>query len=118
MVMSLCIDFDGVIHSYESGWRGIDVVTDPPVEGALEFLELCVEDPDFEVNIYSSRSKDPLGVAAMKEWFKFNNFKYIDKLLFPTQKPAAYLTIDDRCFHFQGTFPSIEFIKKFKPWNK
>ena len=34
----LCLDFDGVIHSYSSGWKGADVIPDPPVPGALRFI--------------------------------------------------------------------------------
>ena len=34
----LCLDFDGVIHSYASGWKGADVIPDAAVPGAMEFL--------------------------------------------------------------------------------
>ena len=42
----LCMDFDGVIHSYESGWRGATIIPDVPVEGALEFLKAAIEPGD------------------------------------------------------------------------
>jgi hypothetical protein len=28
------------------------------------------------------------------------------------------MTIDDRAFHFQGVFPTAEWLLAFKPWNK
>lgn len=41
-----------------------------------------------------------------------------DDLKFPTKKPAAFLTIDDRAFCFKGEFPVAKDLLKFKPWNK
>ena len=75
----ICVDFDGVIHSYTSGWQGIAQVTDPPVDGAIKWLEahlpvpesLCTMAPKYEgpiVQIYSSRSKSWRGRRAMKKW--------------------------------------------------
>ena len=62
----LCLDFDGVIHSYTSGWQGASVVTDPPVDGAIDFIMDATR--HFRVAIFSSRSKNILGRLAMKRW--------------------------------------------------
>ena len=39
-------------------------------------------------------------------------------ITFPKDKPAAFLTIDDRCFLFEGAFPDPRSLLSFKPWNK
>jgi hypothetical protein len=62
----LCLDFDGVIHSYTSGWKGAAVIPDAPVPGALEFIHEALE--QFEVHIFSSRSHQWGGKRAMKRW--------------------------------------------------
>ena len=116
----LCVDFDGVIHSYTSGWQGADVIPDPPVPGALEWLADMFDNPDYDVKIYSSRSKSDAGVDAMIDWLNvWLDLSDIDTDdLFPTQKPPTYLTIDDRAICFRGTFPSVQEMDNFKPWNK
>lgn len=129
----ICVDFDGVIHSYTSGWKGVAVVSDPPVPGAIEWLEehlpvpdsLCAMAPPHEgpiVQIYSSRSKSWRGRRAMKKWLIEHGLHpgYISEgiLKFPSKKPAAYLTIDDRAICFTGEFPSKDEMLSFKPWNK
>ena len=62
----LVLDFDGVIHSYTSGWQGARVIPDPPVRGALEFLVGAIR--EFDVSILSSRSHQWGGRRAMKRW--------------------------------------------------
>ena len=64
----LCLDFDGVIHSYESGWQGPRNITDLPVPGALEFIVSAIE--HFQIHIFSSRSRYFGGRWAMKRWLK------------------------------------------------
>jgi hypothetical protein len=44
--------------------------------------------------------------------------KALAELEFPTQKPPAHLTIDDRGFRFDGLFPTLQYMSAFKPWNK
>jgi hypothetical protein len=39
-------------------------------------------------------------------------------LSFPTQKPPAWLTIDDRAICFEGRWPTAEQIDDFKPWYR
>ena len=115
----LCVDFDGVIHGYTSGWKGPDVIPDPPVPGAINWLDEMLH-LGWDVQIYSSRSRQGGGIAAMKSWLIAHAERGFDpeRLGWPTQKPAAYLTIDDRAICFQGSFPSTEELEAFTPWNK
>lgn len=121
----LVVDFDGVIHSYCSGWQGVDSVNDPPVDGALLFL--CNAVKHFRVMIYGSRSKCRKGREAMRRYLQVNliaefgdnvGMMIFSKLEFPSQKPPAFLLIDDRAVCFQGIFPAIEELLEFKPWYR
>lgn len=125
----LCVDFDGVIHSYTSPWQGAEIIPDPPVPGALKWLWKATE--WFDVHVYSSRSKTPSGIAAMKHWFldhctaEFGSdhpMAAIENhpLTFSHEKPAAFLTIDDRAYCFEGDWSDLEpaDLLSFKPWNK
>jgi hypothetical protein len=124
----LCVDFDGVIHSYTSGWKGANIVSDPPVPGALRWLDKAAE--WFEVNIYSSRTREPGGIAAMKQWLEhhahdeFGNadsaMRFVDTMYFPMDKPPAFLTIDDRAICFEGHWSDLDptELLDFKPWNQ
>lgn len=115
----LCLDFDGVIHSYSSGWKGADVIPDPPVAGAIDFILAAVD--HFHVNIYSSRSGQAGGIDAMQNWLSKHcgdDELVFDVLHWPTEKPAAMVTIDDRAVTFNGTWPRIDDLLAFRPWNK
>jgi hypothetical protein len=114
---------DGVIHSYSSGWKGADVVSDPPVAGAIPFIVEALE--HFDVCIFSSRSHQPGGIDAMRValgcWaLRYDDLRrdWIDRVQFPTEKPAAMVTLDDRAITFDGTWPTIARLKEFRPWNQ
>ena len=125
----LCLDFDGVIHSYESGWQGAGIIPDGPVPNAIEFVVNAVE--WFNVCIYSTRSSQDGGIQAMQHWLleqvqatyagwtlkDLIRFVYAD-IKWPTYKPSAFVTIDDRALTFTGTFPTPQELDAFKPWNK
>jgi len=118
---TICIDFDGVIHSYTSGWQEIDKVPDPPVPNAFECLMNYLK--HYRVCVYSTRSASVKGLKAMKDWFIEYGWPEDHNgsprgLEFPDQKPPAWLTIDDRCIRFDGTFPTPKEIDGFRPWTK
>lgn len=110
----LCLDFDGVLHSYISGWKGVDIIPDPPVEGAIESIREYVK--HFDVWIVSSRTGEKAGRMAIVDWLV--KWGFPDDIRVSVDKPAAVLTIDDRGWMFTGVFPGVEDIKNFKPWNK
>ena len=60
----VCLAFDGVVHSYESGWTGACSIVDEPVEGAIEFIGELM-DGGFEVGIFSSRSRERGAILVM-----------------------------------------------------
>jgi hypothetical protein len=131
----LCLDFDGVLHSYTSGWKGAANIPDPPVRGMVPFLHKAIQ--EFDVQVFSSRTGQPGGVDAMRAWITTHVTRHydcenhggapreaemayaiLDAISFPTEKPPAMVTIDDRAIQFTGEWPSIAWLKAFKPWYK
>lgn len=115
---TLAIDFDGVIHAYTSGWRGALEIPDPPVEGAIAWLEAASE--RFDLAIFSVRAAHPGGVDAMRAWLRANGLpdRVLARLRFPVAKPPAELYIDDRAYRFDGAFPSFDELGELEPWTR
>lgn len=118
----LCIDFDGVIHSYERGWQDGEIYgTVTP--GFFEWLQEA--NKCFRCMVYSSRTKEEGGVEKMQKWLDEQWRAYPRQgtweLEFCHEKPAAFLTIDDRAICFKGQWDSQhlnpELLLKFKTWN-
>lgn len=130
----LCLDFDGVIHSYSSGWKGPRIASDPPVPGAMQFIDkflvqycdtpdsICAlaEPGTWELHIFSLRNRYWGGRKTIKRYLvKYGlDPRYLEVIKFPVKKSSAILTIDDRAMQFTGTFPTMETITTFKPWYK
>lgn len=112
---TLALDFDGVLHWYRHGWKGVDVIDDIPVPGAVERVKEYLN--YFEIVVFSSRSSYPGGIEAMKNWMCEHGFP-IEEIHFATTKPAAFLTIDDRAYRFDGVFPVPQELLDMKPWNR
>lgn len=117
MNKTVVFDFDGVIHSYTSGWQGVDVIPDEPVEGIENALKE-IHEAGYEVVIVSTRCTDFVGEEAIIKWLvKYGLICYVDKVC--KEKPPAIVYIDDRAICFDGRpeklLPKIE---SFVPWNK
>jgi phosphoglycolate phosphatase-like HAD superfamily hydrolase len=112
-VKTICFDFDGVIHSYVSGWKGADVIPDPPVEGISEVIQELREQ-GYQVVINSARCGQENGVAAILKYLDENNIR-VDKVCL--HKPPALMYVDDRAIHFNGNPKDLlKAIKGFKCW--
>lgn len=116
----LCLDFDGVIHRYNSGWLGPAVIPDDPVPGAFQFI--LDAQRLFTVAIFSGRSQYPEGRAAMQLWFRKHaqagGYAPTDfELEWPDNKPGAHMYVDDRGFRFNGHWPTPEELAAMQPWH-
>jgi hypothetical protein len=127
----LCLDFDGVIHGYQSGWQGALVIVDDVTDGFFEWLDQAAQ--HFKIVVYSSRSKEPGANDAMALWLAEQRRKWRERggispitdgspveVEFSDTKPAAFLQIDDRCIPFEGDWSKLDPLNllAFKPWNK
>jgi hypothetical protein len=124
----LFVDFDGVIHSYGSGWKGPANIPDPPVvdpetgRTSIEWLTSLLQSGHFVVHIYSRRAADPSegGIQAMANWLLEHGLakRYLDRIEWETHKPEFFLMIDDRCHQFGGEFPEPWDLDRFEPWHR
>lgn len=116
---TIAVDFDGVIHSYTSPWVSSDVVLDPPVTGAIEWLNSMSN--KYKIVIFTTRAKEHKGIWAVKKYLTLNGFHlHHDDYEVTAVKPAALIYLDDRAVRFDGkNFPTEDQIQfELRPWNK
>jgi hypothetical protein len=118
----LCLDFDGVIHSYERGWQDGSIYG-AATRGFFDWMEKARQ--YFRIVIYSSRSKTPEGIEAMRRWLDQERAAHYPlgampplEVEFAHEKPPAFLTIDDRAIKFEGRWDWLDpaLLREFKPW--
>ena len=114
MKQTVVFDFDGVIHSYKSGWRGANIIPDPPVPGIGKAIA-DIREAGYEVVVVSTRCASLFGYTAIMAWLDDNGIE-VDAV--KTEKPPAVAYIDDRAICFDGHPEKLlDRIKAFKPWN-
>lgn len=113
---TVCFDFDGVIHSYVTGWHGINAAWDPPVAGIGKVIQQLRAE-GFHVVVHSARCRQPSGIQTIKNYLERHNIVVDDVV---DHKPSAMVTVDDRviCFNPEYLGSLVSAIKSFKPWNK
>ena len=115
MKRTVVFDFDGVVHSYKSGWCGLSAIPDPPVEGIKEVIDE-LRALGYEVCIVSTRCSTSLGRDAIRNWLITNGIE-VDKI--QADKPPAVCYVDDRALRFEGhTVGLVDAIKNFKSWTE
>lgn len=89
--MTICFDFDGVIHSYVSGWHGTDVIPDRMVTGIGKLIRKLKAD-GYRIVIFTTRAILDVGHEAVR---KYLNRRHIPYDLISAEKPPAFCYIDD-----------------------
>ena len=110
---TVAFDFDGVIHSYTSGWQGTNNCPDPLVPG----IDTVIADlrKDYKIVIVSSRAGTYEGRLAIRDYLEKYNIEVdgIDCI-----KPPAIVYIDDRAICFNGNAKTLaEQVRNFKSWT-
>ncbi len=115
MKKTVVFDFDGVIHSYTSGWQKPHIIPDPPVPGIKEAIAE-IRAAGYSVVVVSTRCSTPEGMRAVKNYL-YDNDITVDGV--KMEKPPAIVYIDDRAICFDGNpVTLLGKIQNFKPWNK
>lgn len=142
---TVAVDFDGVLHSYNSSWVNSHTIPDPPLDGAADWLFEILS--SFDVVIFSTRCKSWRGRWAVKRWVRclidapawtwcsrFTPHAWthgdvedavrnllddrMGRMRFSAVKSPALVYIDDRAWRFTGSFPDADQIHRARPWNK
>lgn len=113
---TVAVDFDGVLHSYTTPWSGADSCPDPPVPGAIEWLNSIAA--KFEVVVLTTRGDQEGGNTAVRAWLREHGYTGPD-LRVTSQKVPALVYIDDRAYRFEGdNFPTADEVHRLIPWTK
>lgn len=106
MTQAVAVDFDGVIHSYDKGWRD-GTIYGSPIDGAFEGLLRLMG--DYAVFIFTARD-----AASVAEWIQLKSgipcvvhvnpsmefWSVQGELLVTNRKFPAVAYIDDRAIRF------------------
>ncbi len=115
---TVAVDFDGVLHSYVTPWSNEYTIPDPPVPGAIEWLQAMLAG-GLDVVIFTTRGRTPAGRDAVHLWLA-KHWPEAPQLQVTAEKPPALAYLDDRAIRFEGPgrWPTVDEIHKARPWNR
>lgn len=100
MENQIAFDFDGVVHSYTSGWMGAAVIKDKPVDG-IKGLFKRLKAAGKKISIFSCRAQTQAGRNAIIHWLIVNGLiDFVSEVT--AEKPIAKCYVDDRAICFDG----------------
>jgi histidinol phosphatase-like enzyme len=112
---TIAIDFDGVIHNDNKGFNDGTIYGDP-IPGSLEAIKsLALK---FKIIIFTAKAKSdrPLingktGTELVWDWLTKHGINN-EILEVTSEKPRAFLYIDDRGYRFSNWGDTIQFIDR------
>ena len=112
MKRTVVFDFDGVINSYKSGWKGATEIPDPPVPGIKEAIDKISE--KYYVVVVSSRCSQPGGTEAIAQYLEKYGIS-VENIV--AEKPPELCYVDDRAIRFDGNADILpELVEDYQTW--
>lgn len=112
---NLAVDFDGVLHDDHKGYHD-GTCYGSPIDGSLDAIKELAK--SYRIVIFTAKAKPsrPLvqgksGKELVEEWLK--NHGYLDYISeITSEKPRAFLYIDDNGYRFDNWKNALSFVKE------
>lgn len=123
MKPTVVFDFDGVIHSYTSGWQGVNVIPDPPINGIADAIADIRRTN--EVVVVSIRCAVPKGKQAVEDYLKKYHIEvdavtagYLDPINYEIILPAELRGRTREAIKISAPSDSIEWWRRRQLWTR
>lgn len=120
--LTICIDFDGVLHNYTE-WN--DGKLNDPVPGAVAATRV-LKRMGHTIIVHTTRGEDEISGYLLKHGFSYDHINrnpedtQIDMPTGNPGKPRADVYVDDKAMTFNGDWSGhfVNQIVSFKPWTR
>lgn len=123
MKPTVVFDFDGVIHSYTSGWQGVNVIPDPPINGIANTIADIRRMN--EVVVVSIRCVVPKGKQAVEDYLKKHHIEvdavtagYYDPVDYELILPVELRGRTREAIKISAPSDSIEWWRRRQLWTR